>query len=210
MRILVVLGEGGHTRQMLHLLDQLGAQYDYHYLMAAEDTLSESEIRLPGPVHRIQRPRSKVEGHTDSMPVSAWQTLRSLAQLGRCCASSARRHPRQRSIRGRAGGDFWASWPLVSVIWLETASRVYSLSASARLVYPIADLFIVQWPQLRQRYPKAITPAGCFRTQKPGFSYARRHGSSAYLQKTRFLVPPISHDLRHRRHHRFRPARRGC
>lgn len=156
MRILVVLGEGGHTRQMLQLLDQLGAQYDYHYLMAAEDLLSEKQIRLPGPVYRIQRPRSKVEGHTDSWPVSTWHTVRSAAQLW----------PLLRQIRPQA---ILANGPSVAVpvaflgklagarvIWLETASRVYSLSASARLVYPIADLFIVQWPQLRQRYPKAV------------------------------------------------------
>lgn len=156
MRILVVLGEGGHTRQMLQLLDQLGAQYDYHYLMAAEDLLSEKQIRLPGPVYRIQRPRSKVEGHTDSWPVSTWHTVRSAAQLW----------PLLRQIRPQA---ILANGPSVAVpvaflgklagarvIWLETASRVYSLSTSARLVYPIADLFIVQWPQLRQRYPKAV------------------------------------------------------
>ncbi len=156
MRILVVLGEGGHTRQMLQLLDQLGADYEYHYLLAAGDTLSEKQIRLPGPVHRIERPRSKVEGRTDSWPRSAWQTLRSLTQLW----------PLLRRIRPQA---ILANGPSVAVpaaflgkligarvIWLETASRVYSLSASARLVYPIADLFIVQWPQLRQRYPKAV------------------------------------------------------
>lgn len=156
MRILVVLGEGGHTRQMLQLLDQLGADYEYHYLLAAEDALSERQIRLPGPVHRIERPRSKVEGRTDSWPRSTWQTLRSLGQLW----------PLLRRIRPQA---ILANGPSVAVpaaflgkltgarvIWLETASRVYSLSASARLVYPIADLFIVQWPQLCRRYPKAV------------------------------------------------------
>ncbi len=81
MRILVVLGEGGHTRQMIRLLDELGAGYEYHYLMAVEDELSESKIRVPGPVWRIGRPRNKVQGRTDSPALSAWQTAASLAQL---------------------------------------------------------------------------------------------------------------------------------
>ncbi|MCS6843381.1 MAG: UDP-N-acetylglucosamine transferase subunit ALG14 [Caldilineales bacterium] len=156
LRVLVVLGEGGHTRQMLTLLDQLGPQYDYHYLMADQDRLSEAQIRLPGPVYRVRRPRTKVEGRTDPLPVALLQTLRSLFEVW----------PLLRRIRPDvvlANGPSVAV-PVVllgklagaRVIWLETASRVYSLSASARIVYPLADLFIVQWPQLRQRYPKAV------------------------------------------------------
>ncbi len=86
MRLLVVLGEGGHTRQMLQLLDQLGPQYEYHYLIAAEDQLSEDKIRLSGPVYRAGRPRSKVKGHTDSLPMAAWHTLHSLGRP-RCWAN---------------------------------------------------------------------------------------------------------------------------
>ena len=62
-RVLVVLGEGGHTRQMLQLLDQLGPAYQYLYVLAAEDELSAQKIRLPGEVQRVGRPRSKVRGH---------------------------------------------------------------------------------------------------------------------------------------------------
>jgi beta-1,4-N-acetylglucosaminyltransferase len=156
MRLLVVLGEGGHTRQMLQLLDQLGPRYDYHYLMAAEDQLSEGKIRLPGPVYRVGRPRSKVKGHTDSLPVAAWRTLHSLAQLV----------PILRQVRPQA---VLANGPSVAVpaallgkllgariIYVESASRVQRMSTSGRIVYPFADLFIVQWPALQARYRKAI------------------------------------------------------
>ncbi len=156
MRVLVVLGEGGHTRQLLTLLDQLGPAYDYHYLMAEADRLSEGKIHLPGPIHRIARPRTKVEGRTDSKPAAAWQTLRSLAQLW----------PVLRRVRPDV---VLANGPSVAVpavllgkllgariIWVETASRVYEMSTSARIVYRFADLFFVQWPQLQARYPKAV------------------------------------------------------
>jgi beta-1,4-N-acetylglucosaminyltransferase len=156
MRLLVVLGEGGHTRQMLQLLDQLGPQVDYHYLIAAEDQLSEGKIRLPGPVYRVGRPRSKVKGHTDSLPVAAWRTLYSLAQLV----------PILRHVRPQA---VLANGPSVAVpaallgkllgariIYVESASRVQQMSTSGRIVYPFADLFIVQWPALQARYRKAI------------------------------------------------------
>ena len=156
MRILVVLGEGGHARQMLRLLDELGTACEYHYLIAAEDTLSERKIRVPGPVWRIGRPRNKVGGETDSLPVSAWQTAGSLAQLW----------PIIRRVRPDA---VLANGPAIAVpaavigkamgarvIYVESASRVNGLSASGRMVYRLADLFIVQWPQLTARYPRAV------------------------------------------------------
>jgi beta-1,4-N-acetylglucosaminyltransferase len=156
MRLLVVLGEGGHTRQMLQLLDQLGPQYEYHYLIAVEDQLSEGKIRLPGPVYRVGRPRSKVKGHTDSLPVAAWHTLHSLMQLV----------PILRRVRPQA---VLANGPSVAVpaallgkllgariAYVESASRVQRMSTSGRIVYPFADLFIVQWPALQTRYRKAI------------------------------------------------------
>lgn len=156
MRILVVLGEGGHTRQMIRLLDELGSGYEYHYLIAVEDELSESKIRVPGPVWRIGRPRNKVQGRTDSLAVSAWQTAASLAQL---LPIMRRVHPAvvlangpavavPAAVTGKALG--------AKVIYVESASRVTGLSASGRMVYALADLFIVQWPQLVQRYPRAI------------------------------------------------------
>jgi UDP-N-acetylglucosamine:LPS N-acetylglucosamine transferase len=156
MRVLVVLGEGGHTRQMLRLLDQLGPSYDYHYLIAAEDQLSGAKIRLPGPVYRAGRPRSKVGGRTDSRPVAAWQTLRSLLELW----------PLMRKVHPDV---ILANGPSIAVpavllgkllgaaiIYVESASRVYGLSSSGRIVYPFANLFVVQWPQLQKRYRKAI------------------------------------------------------
>ena len=104
MRVLVVLGEGGHTRQMLQLLDQLGSAYAYTYLIAVEDELSEGKIRLPGPVYRIGRPRSKVGGRTNSRPQAAWQTLPELpADLAAPAPDPPRRRVGQRAFDRRPG-----------------------------------------------------------------------------------------------------------
>jgi UDP-N-acetylglucosamine:LPS N-acetylglucosamine transferase len=42
------------------------------------------------------------------------------------------------------------------VIHVESASRVRRLSLTGRILYPVADLFFVQWEGLRERYPRAI------------------------------------------------------
>lgn len=43
-----------------------------------------------------------------------------------------------------------------TVIFIETGARVTSPSRTGRLIYPIADVFIVQWKPMLKHYPKAI------------------------------------------------------
>ena len=48
------------------------------------------------------------------------------------------------------------------VIYLETFARVNDRSLTGRLVYPFADLFLVQWESLLELYPKAKYVGGIF------------------------------------------------
>ena len=42
------------------------------------------------------------------------------------------------------------------VIWIETFANRNTKTLSGRIVYPIADTFIVQWEEMKKIYPKAI------------------------------------------------------
>lgn len=42
------------------------------------------------------------------------------------------------------------------VVFIESYAKVSSPTLSGRLVYKIADLFIIQWEELRPFYPKAV------------------------------------------------------
>lgn len=42
------------------------------------------------------------------------------------------------------------------VIYIETFANLYSKTVSGKLVYPIADVFIVQWESMLSIYPKAV------------------------------------------------------
>jgi len=44
----------------------------------------------------------------------------------------------------------------IKFIFVESISRSQELSLSGRLIYLLADEFYVQWPQLCEKYPKAI------------------------------------------------------
>jgi UDP-N-acetylglucosamine:LPS N-acetylglucosamine transferase len=40
------------------------------------------------------------------------------------------------------------------IIWIDTISHVNRLTLSGRIIRPIADLFLVQWPDLTKRYKR--------------------------------------------------------
>jgi beta-1,4-N-acetylglucosaminyltransferase len=152
MKLLVVLGEGGHTTELLRLVDLLGDSYDYHYIVAEEDKLSVSHIRRPGPVYSLRRPRHKEmsisQGALKTVAVSfrtLWLLLRlrpaAILSTGPAIAVPV-------SLLGKVVG--------ARIIFIETGSRVKELSLTGRIMYNIADLFFVQWPQLQEKRPRAI------------------------------------------------------
>lgn len=42
------------------------------------------------------------------------------------------------------------------VIWIETFANKNSKTLAGRIVYPIADTFVVQWEEMKKLYPKAV------------------------------------------------------
>lgn len=50
----------------------------------------------------------------------------------------------------------------IKVIYVESYTRIKDLSLSGRILYPFADLFVVQWKQLISKYPKAVYGGALF------------------------------------------------
>lgn len=48
------------------------------------------------------------------------------------------------------------------VIYIESFARVHDRSLTGRLVYPFADLFLVQWESMLQVYPRAVYVGSIF------------------------------------------------
>ena len=152
MKLLVVLGEGGHTTELLNLVDLLGDVYDYHYVISKEDNLSASRIRYPGPIYTLTRPRGKHTGALSSVCRTFLAGAESLRVLLRvrpvAILSTGPAIAVPVSVIGKLLG--------AHVVFVETGSRVRSLSLTGRIMYRWADLFFVQWPQLAERLPKAV------------------------------------------------------
>jgi len=151
MKILVVLGDGGHSAQMFRLLELIGPNYEYNYMMAMTDSVSEGKITWKGPVYRVPAPLGKHAHHRS--PIRAiGSVLRQLIVLLRvrpkAILSTGANIAIPVSVFGRLMG--------VKVIHIETGSRIYTMSSTGKLMYRIAHLFFVQWESLQKDYPKAI------------------------------------------------------
>ena len=151
-RLLLVLGEGGHTKEMMRLADLLGPAYQYAYVLVRDDEVSASKITHPGPVSRVIRPRDKTH-----------HAVRDLLKTGACAAQALVILLRHRPDAVLSTGPSVAV-PVcavakllrIKVIFIETGSRIHALSTTGRMLYRFADLFIVQWEELLAVCPKAV------------------------------------------------------
>ncbi|XP_048395259.1 UDP-N-acetylglucosamine transferase subunit ALG14 homolog isoform X2 [Stegostoma tigrinum] len=128
--VLVVLGSGGHTTEILRLMDSLSASYaPRHYIIANTDRMSEEKVRI------LEASRTK--GNTD--PQVLCNGPGTCAPL---CVSAL--------LLGILGVK------KVLIIYVESICRVETLSLSGQILYNLSDYFFVQWPVLQKKYPKAI------------------------------------------------------
>ncbi len=152
--ILVVLGGGGHTKQLLKLVKQLGKSFNYEYVIASDDKLSKDKIEIKGRIFKILNPR-KMEDKNLAKVIfkfvpSTLQVLNVLFRSKSCCILAV---GPALSLHVTWLGKFIFRR---KIIFLESWSRVYTKSLAGRLTCPFADLFFVQWKEELKNYPKAI------------------------------------------------------
>jgi beta-1,4-N-acetylglucosaminyltransferase len=152
MKLLVVLGEGGHSTELLNLVDLLGDRYEYHYVISKQDNLSADQLRIEGQIYRLLRPRGKDTGYLRAALrtlVTAFQALRVLLRVRpKAILSTGPAIVVPVAILGKLLG--------ARVIFVETGSRIKTVSMTGRIMYHWADLYFVQWPQLQKKLPRAI------------------------------------------------------
>lgn len=151
MKLLVVLGDGGHTAEIIKLLDLLGPTYEYSYMISDEDRISESKITWKGPIYRTP------------VPLGKYKSGRKLSRVLRSALSQFKilLKVRPKAILSSGAGiaipiSVFARLLGTKVIFIETGSRVYNMSSTGKVMYRVANLFFVQWEPLQKKYPKAI------------------------------------------------------
>ncbi|KAJ2794362.1 UDP-N-acetylglucosamine transferase subunit [Coemansia guatemalensis] len=165
----VVLGSGGHTAEMMRLLQ--GVDFSRYtrrlYVVSDCDVLSLDQIGLVEGGRSIQNeeyyvgrvPRSRKVGQSwKSTPASFARCLLSVTSL------LYNHRPDAILCNGPANCVVVGAVAMllriigikhIPVIYVESFARVHSLSLSGRILYLLADRFVVQWPGLVRKYPRA-------------------------------------------------------
>ncbi|XP_006919605.1 UDP-N-acetylglucosamine transferase subunit ALG14 homolog isoform X4 [Pteropus alecto] len=174
LSLMVVAGSGGHTTEILRLLEYLSNAYSpRHYVIADTDEMSAQKIssfeldradrdpstRFPKYyIHRIPRSRevqqswlSTVLSTLYSMWLSFPLTYRVKPDLvlcngpGTCVPICV-----SALLLGILGIK------KVIIVYVESICRVEHLSLSGKILFHLSDYFIVQWLTLKEKYPKSV------------------------------------------------------
>jgi beta-1,4-N-acetylglucosaminyltransferase len=168
LRALIVLGSGGHTSEMLSLLERLPADSyaPRTYVVAKTDDKSaskamEHERRRSGAsasVVRIGRAREVGQSFVTSASTTAFALVEAVALVRRCapdvvfCNGPGTCVPVVfAAMLRRALG-----WPTPAVIFIESACRTRTLSLTGKILYHLrcVDAMYVMWERVHERYAR--------------------------------------------------------
>ncbi|XP_006197403.1 UDP-N-acetylglucosamine transferase subunit ALG14 [Vicugna pacos] len=174
LSLLVVAGSGGHTTEILRLLESLSDAYTpRHYVIADSDEMSARKIssfelnradRNPSAtfpqycIHRIPRSREVQQSWLSTVLTTLYSTWLSFPLTHRVkpdlvlCNGPGTCVPICVSalLLGILGIK------KVIIVYVESICRVEHLSLSGRILFHLSDYFIVQWPTLKAKYPKSV------------------------------------------------------
>ncbi|OGI12550.1 hypothetical protein A3K64_01435 [Candidatus Micrarchaeota archaeon RBG_16_36_9] len=152
MKLMIVLGGGGHTEQMLRVVKMLGNKFEYIYIITHDDKVSEKRIEISGRIHEVRKAiipyRSKLTWPFTLTLNLIKSFLIFLKEKPYAILSAGPGTSILISFIGKIFGT--------KIIFIESWSRVTNPSTSGKIVYKFADLFFVQWESLKKSYPKAI------------------------------------------------------
>ncbi|XP_073857223.1 UDP-N-acetylglucosamine transferase subunit ALG14 isoform X6 [Macaca fascicularis] len=130
LSILVVAGSGGHTTEILRLLGSLSNAYSpRHYVIADTDEMSANKINS-FELDRADRDPSNMvlcNGPGTCVPICVSALLLGILGIKK-----------------------------VIIVYVESICRVETLSLSGKILFHLSDYFIVQWPALKEKYPKSV------------------------------------------------------
>ncbi|MGY5879566.1 MAG: hypothetical protein RTV31_04905 [Candidatus Thorarchaeota archaeon] len=152
-KIAVVLGRGGHTAQTFALVDSLGDKFEYIYIIGLLDSLTPKKIRLKGKVLRVFTPRLLPQ---DSRLMSVIRTVLTLF-LSFVYLLIIRPNVIISCGTGMTVPVFYSARTLgIPTVFIESMSRVETLSKTGRMMHGRVSLFMVQWEQLAKETPGVV------------------------------------------------------
>lgn len=138
LRICLAASAGGHISQLLKLS---GSWNGHKTFCVTTVKVVEEKIRKYGNVYFVGE-------------CNRQHPLRVIATLVRCLKAVIREKPDVVISTGAAAGCIMCYLGKLfgaKIIWVDSITNIRRVSLSGRLVRPVADLFLVQWPQLAEK-----------------------------------------------------------
>ncbi|RCN47472.1 oligosaccharide biosynthesis protein Alg14 like protein [Ancylostoma caninum] len=164
-----VMGSGGHTMEMLELLKNLGEQYTPRcYIVADTDHMSIDKVREfenlrnSGTFDICTIPRSREVGQSfiTAVPTTLYSFLFALSVVWKAKPDLLLVNGPGSCIPVVFAAALFDMLRLrdTIIIYEESICRVETLSLSGSILYflGLADDIIVQWKQLKEKYPRTI------------------------------------------------------
>ena len=152
-KIAIVLGRGGHTAQTFALVDSLGESFEYIYIMGLLDNLTPKKIHLKGRILRVFTPRLLPQ---DSRILSVFRTILTLF-LSFVYLFIFRPNVIISCGTGMTVPVFYSARTLgIPTVFIESMSRVESLSKTGRMLHGKVSLFMVQWKNIAEKIPGTV------------------------------------------------------
>ena len=172
-KVVIVLGSGGHTAEMLRLVEHLNFnKYTQRvYIISSGDSLSEgkaqafelrkqNEEKYKSSFDIVHVPRARRVGQSwVTTPFTSIQSFmgslrviltKPLADAVLCNGPGTCVFICMAALIPRFFGVKY-----IRIIYVESFARVTELSLSGKILVYLADRFFVQWPELAKRYPKS-------------------------------------------------------
>ena len=147
-KVLFISSTGGHFAEMM-MLEKMFKKYDYHII--TEKTASNLYLTKKYP-NRVNYLIYGTKDHPFSYPFKL---------LGNCFKSLYyyfKLRPEFIVTTGvHTAGPICCIGKIFGsrIIYIETCANIHTKTITGRLLYPIADLFIVQWESMLKLYPNA-------------------------------------------------------
>lgn len=164
--VMVFWGSGGHTTEMIRLLSNLRRdKYSpVWFVKSHSDSTSENKIMAAKQLSQIQSSWSTVYRSREVKQSWFSTIITSMYCFIDCFLLVLKQKPQLIICNGPGTCVLICYSAFILrllgihypvIVFVESFCRVESLSLSGRLIYPIADKFIVQWPQLASQYGRA-------------------------------------------------------
>ena len=142
MKICLVASAGGHLNQLLELAESWEG-YDIFFITTSK--IVQKQLHKAGKVYVVgqcnrRHPMRVLKVLLLSIVIIIRERPKVVISTGAACGCIA-------CFLGKLIG--------AKIIWLDSITNVGKLSLSGRMVGHIANLFLVQWPELAERYKDA-------------------------------------------------------